>query len=329
MTIFKIKTRQNPYVILDKTFLTQKNLSWKAKGLLAYLLSLPSDWEIHVNELVKHAKDGRDAVYTAIRELKQAGYIIQTTKRSNTGRFSKHDYGVFELPQLRDCYTSNNNVTQPSFPKNSKINSGDVNSIYPFSQIKQTERATGQTTVEVTNNAKQLLPDIKKQYKPPTTTPVFNQFKQQIEDTIINDGQLTPMQIQHVRRLAMQVNHQFQGKSTEVLIDEITHTLLNKKSFSAAGCNFARKLNTIAKVIRENRWYSPICQTLKQVRAPVEPRDALLDELHQLHGHATHWKRLMTYCKVQDRTNAFRQFQHELKLVQARIKTLALQRKGD
>ena len=67
--------RNTPFVQIDKNALQDERLSWKAKGLLAYLLSLPDDWQIYINELKNHAKDGRDSTRTAMNELIKFGYI--------------------------------------------------------------------------------------------------------------------------------------------------------------------------------------------------------------------------------------------------------------
>jgi len=44
MSIFRIKKHTSPYVILDKTCLEEDALSWRAKGIHAYLISKPDDW---------------------------------------------------------------------------------------------------------------------------------------------------------------------------------------------------------------------------------------------------------------------------------------------
>lgn len=97
-TMIRISKRENPYVTLDKTGLNDSRLSWKAKGLLCYLLSLPDNWKIYVNELKNHSSDGRDSTATALRELIQYGYIIQEVNRDEKGLFKGYIYNIFEVP---------------------------------------------------------------------------------------------------------------------------------------------------------------------------------------------------------------------------------------
>ena len=64
---------KNNFVTLDKKFLQDIDLSWEAKGVLAYLFSLPPDSDVNTNELVKHGPDDVDVVESAIKELISMG----------------------------------------------------------------------------------------------------------------------------------------------------------------------------------------------------------------------------------------------------------------
>lgn len=95
-----IKDKSNPYVMLNKACLHDEKLSWKAKGLHSYLLSLPDDWQIYVEDLKKRSKDGRDSTTSAVNELMKLGYIKRTSsKDEKTGKFKGgYDYEVYEMP---------------------------------------------------------------------------------------------------------------------------------------------------------------------------------------------------------------------------------------
>jgi hypothetical protein len=100
MSTFRIqKNRENPYVMLDKFSVKDSGLSWKAKGLLAYLLSKPDDWVINEHDLVEHAKDGRDSMRAGLKELIEAGYVVRSGRRRDSrGRMYENEYHVFERP---------------------------------------------------------------------------------------------------------------------------------------------------------------------------------------------------------------------------------------
>lgn len=97
-TIFKIHKRENPFVQIDKNLLFDTEISWKAKGILAYLLSRPTDWQVYENEIVKHSTDGRDSVRSGIKELIAGGYIERFERRNEKGHFRGYEYNVYEAP---------------------------------------------------------------------------------------------------------------------------------------------------------------------------------------------------------------------------------------
>jgi hypothetical protein len=98
--IIRIQKKRNNFVMLDKGFLEDDRLSFKAKGLLAYLLSKPDNWKVIVKDLVNHAKDGKKAVYSGLKELKEHGYYKKVPIRDESGRRISHwESIIFECPQ--------------------------------------------------------------------------------------------------------------------------------------------------------------------------------------------------------------------------------------
>lgn len=86
------------YVIISKVGLEDERLSWKARGLLAYLLSKPDNWTVLVAHLVKQSPDGRASVRSGLMELREAGYITSERSRDDDGQFDGWETQVFEEP---------------------------------------------------------------------------------------------------------------------------------------------------------------------------------------------------------------------------------------
>lgn len=116
MSVIRVKHQANYVVILNNTVLTDPNLTFKAKGLWAYCMSRPDDWEFNVNHLMTVSKEGKDAIYSAINELVDAGYITKIQNRDK-GKFLSYDYEVSEikiiLPQRENPLTENPLVENP------------------------------------------------------------------------------------------------------------------------------------------------------------------------------------------------------------------------
>lgn len=101
-TIYRVvKNKDNPYVMIDRRPVDNPALSFKAKGILTYLLSRPDGWEVSVADLIKHGKEGEGAVRSGLKELKLAGHM-KYTKSRNQGRITGWLIEVFEIPQSPD-----------------------------------------------------------------------------------------------------------------------------------------------------------------------------------------------------------------------------------
>ena len=68
-------TNQTNYSVINNEVLRRDDLSWKAKGIMCYILSLPNDWEIYLEELQRHATDGKSSFRSGWNELKEKDVI--------------------------------------------------------------------------------------------------------------------------------------------------------------------------------------------------------------------------------------------------------------
>jgi len=109
--------RDHPYVVMDKTIFENPDISWKAKGLMGYLLSRPDDWQVIIGDLVNRSTDGKTAVRSALKELEQHGYLFRRTKRDEaTGQWAGVDLIVTEHPLPENLRTSKEKPWQDGPP---------------------------------------------------------------------------------------------------------------------------------------------------------------------------------------------------------------------
>ena len=78
---------------MSNTFLRNKDLSFKAKGLFAYMSSFDDSWNFTVRSMATQSKDGRDGIQSAIDELKEKGFITYEKHADGSGT-----YTLFEKP---------------------------------------------------------------------------------------------------------------------------------------------------------------------------------------------------------------------------------------
>ena len=63
------------YTKIDNTYLEDKKISLKAKGLLTLMLSLPNDWKFNIKGLCLLCKESKLAVTNTLNELKENNYL--------------------------------------------------------------------------------------------------------------------------------------------------------------------------------------------------------------------------------------------------------------
>ncbi|MED3804070.1 hypothetical protein P4562_19285 [Lysinibacillus xylanilyticus] len=96
MGIFRVAKNSN-YVVMNRTALNDNRLSWKAKGIMAYMLSMPDDWVFYMDELMTHSTDGKASFRAGFNELKECGYIERKPIREGQ-RIKEWEPIVYEVP---------------------------------------------------------------------------------------------------------------------------------------------------------------------------------------------------------------------------------------
>lgn len=128
MAVIRSK-REDKFTVVGNIIFQPGNLSFDARGLLCTLLSKPDDWSVIVKALENETKGCRkhskaDALYTMLKELKEAGYVVM--KRRSTGEV---DYFVYDTPQIANNETANNGlVANPNRenPEEAKSPTGEI-----------------------------------------------------------------------------------------------------------------------------------------------------------------------------------------------------------
>lgn len=123
-------TDKGSAIVIDKPFiaafedtaLRDPRLSWKAKGIAAYLLSKPPGWQIWTNDLINRAKDGRDAVRAGLAELEALGYLTRERVNGEGGRLewrkrmSARPSSMWGDDDAQDDGTQNQSEPSTGFP---------------------------------------------------------------------------------------------------------------------------------------------------------------------------------------------------------------------
>ncbi|HDV8362711.1 TPA: DnaD domain protein [Bacillus cereus] len=109
MATFRVSKSKN-YTTINNIGLRDERLSWKAKGILAYILSLPDDWVFYMEEISTHAKDGIDSLRVGMKELKKFGYVRRFPVKNEKGKITNWETIIYEVPQVENPHMENPQV---------------------------------------------------------------------------------------------------------------------------------------------------------------------------------------------------------------------------
>ena len=108
MKLIRVKKNTN-FTTINNEFIFNKDMTLKAKGLLTHLLALPNNWKLYVEEVEKWHKDGKRAIYSAFKELKENGYLEREQIRKD-GKIVGWDYIIYEKPICSKLHIQNVDV---------------------------------------------------------------------------------------------------------------------------------------------------------------------------------------------------------------------------
>lgn len=133
---------ENFYTQLPNDWLRDQRLSFKARGLMAYLMSNTEGWSLTVHQIARKSIEGKDAIRSAIVELELLGYLKRT--QENNGRFGEVVWTTSDPAE--NPSPENPSAENPPLKKNIIKNNNDKNrereafddfwGIYPKKQDK-------------------------------------------------------------------------------------------------------------------------------------------------------------------------------------------------
>jgi len=80
-----IKKARAPFAQIANDVLNSPDLTFKAKGIYAFMVSKPNHWKFTLSSMATQVKDGKAGIQSGIKELKDAGWIKYIKRKDGTG----------------------------------------------------------------------------------------------------------------------------------------------------------------------------------------------------------------------------------------------------
>lgn len=130
MPIVRAQRPKANFTILQNSVIRDQRLSFRARGVLAFILSQPDNWSTSSDHLARVSTEGRDAIRAALKELQHAGYVQRIRQQTTRGHWQTvtivHDnpvdnpvdkWHIYPLPKT-DFQASDFQALIEELPKN-------------------------------------------------------------------------------------------------------------------------------------------------------------------------------------------------------------------
>lgn len=105
MAVYRVEKNDN-FTMLSNHLFKDYSLTWKAKGMLSNMLSLPEDWDYSAKGLSKLTSDGIESTRSGLKELEEHGYLARRPIKKN-GKIVDWEYDIFEVPRMKESDEEN------------------------------------------------------------------------------------------------------------------------------------------------------------------------------------------------------------------------------
>ncbi|QGH73071.1 MAG: DnaA [Podoviridae sp. ctviO18] len=158
-----LKKQNIPFTQVANEVLNDKSLSWKAKGLFAYLFSKPDGWQFSGDRISKDSSDGRKATHSGLKELEDKGYIYR--QKLGNGRVI---YDIkYQNPNAQNGYLDiDPNAQNGKVPKRQSAETGIISNKEEDSNTNKESNkdSNGQAVAELLHQFEEVNPAIKRMY---------------------------------------------------------------------------------------------------------------------------------------------------------------------
>jgi hypothetical protein len=178
------KNRENPYKMVRQATFEDNRLTFEDRGVLAYLLVKPDDWEINIADLWRAGDVGRDKIYRIIAHLVKVGYLERVEVRDK-GKFIRTQYLLHEepLPEIQDTVEdeplpeNQEMVEAEPLPENQETAMPEPLPEKPYTEKPYPEKPTHTNKEKNTNHEQSTKDeDTKGENDAPGASPPFDEF---------------------------------------------------------------------------------------------------------------------------------------------------------
>lgn len=141
------------YVKIPNDLVDDRTISWKAKGLFCHMASKPNHWNFTVASLASQFPDGKAAIFAALKELKERGWITYLKHSNGQGKYKLQTSLEPESDNQHEAMPESDNRTKESEPQSdNRTKEGEPNSDNPYMGNRIVGKSDGISNTDALSN---------------------------------------------------------------------------------------------------------------------------------------------------------------------------------
>ena len=141
------------YVKIPNDLVDDPTISWKAKGLFCHMASKPDTWNFTVRSLATKFPDGKSAIFAALNELKERGWITFNRRANGQGKYKLETSLEPESDNQYEAMPESDNRTETDQPQSdNRTKQGEPNSDNPYMGNRIVGKSDGISNTDALSN---------------------------------------------------------------------------------------------------------------------------------------------------------------------------------
>ena len=124
--VASIKKSKVPFSQIANAILNDPELSFKAKGIYAYMISKPDNWNFTIQSIASQVKDGKASIQAGIKELKGSGWIKYIKHKNGSGVYLiRNDVTGFKPKPEKQTKAKESHIPKKPYTENPDMGNQD------------------------------------------------------------------------------------------------------------------------------------------------------------------------------------------------------------
>lgn len=130
------KRKKNGFTQISNSMIEDSRLSWRAKGILMYLLSRPNNWKVNKTDIQRRGAEGRDAMQNALGELKEFNYLHIYRNQLENGKYEGWIWEYDDEPFTPDVLETRTSKDQQEIGENEQVSRSTEKPSFGFDEVR-------------------------------------------------------------------------------------------------------------------------------------------------------------------------------------------------